>query len=270
MPQGRAAERTSKLLPDTRVTHGDPLVGGVSFSNTPGQCSVLYYPVVFENRAGITSGCGCAAPVRKTTACMWASTANGPTSGARLAVHRQAWPMAVGLASTDQPGPHRRVRADLARRREARPAHDHVLDARGRVRVRQMDDDPGEEPHAKQDRRTWPCHEPDNPAVVDSGFYLREFGCSRPASSGTSCEWRGGFWIPPNRVAETSAILARRVILTISDSAGGSIVGEHVRLWRSKDLIEWEYLGEPFSLDDTFHVTSTSAARIPPTPRRAR
>lgn len=34
-------------LPDTRVTHSDPLVHGVSFSNTPGQCSVLYYPVVF-------------------------------------------------------------------------------------------------------------------------------------------------------------------------------------------------------------------------------
>ncbi|MBC8875044.1 MAG: DUF5060 domain-containing protein [Planctomycetes bacterium] len=36
-----------ELLPDTRVTHGDPLVRGVSFTNTPGQCSVLYYPVIF-------------------------------------------------------------------------------------------------------------------------------------------------------------------------------------------------------------------------------
>jgi len=35
-----------------------------------------------------------------------------------------------------------------------------------------------------------------------------------------------------------------------------SIVGEHVRVWRSKDLIEWEYLGEPFSLNDTYHVKS--------------
>ncbi|PHQ34059.1 DUF5060 domain-containing protein [Rhodopirellula bahusiensis] len=34
-----------EILPDTRVTHSDPLVNGVSFSNTPGQCSVLYYPV---------------------------------------------------------------------------------------------------------------------------------------------------------------------------------------------------------------------------------
>ena len=25
-----------------------------------------------------------------------------------------------------------------------------------------------------------------------------------------------------------------------------SIVGEHVRVWRSKDLIDWESLGEPF------------------------
>lgn len=31
----------------------------------------------------------------------------------------------------------------------------------------------------------------------------------------------------------------------------GSIVGEKVRLWRSKDLIDWEYLGEPFTVDDT-------------------
>ena len=36
-----------EILPDTRVTHGDPLVNGVSFCNTPGQCSVLYYPVEF-------------------------------------------------------------------------------------------------------------------------------------------------------------------------------------------------------------------------------
>jgi hypothetical protein len=36
-----------ELLPDTRVTHADPLVNGVSFSNTPGQCSALYYPVEF-------------------------------------------------------------------------------------------------------------------------------------------------------------------------------------------------------------------------------
>lgn len=35
-----------ELLPDTRVTDSDPLVNGVSFSNVPGQCSVLYYPVV--------------------------------------------------------------------------------------------------------------------------------------------------------------------------------------------------------------------------------
>lgn len=34
-----------EILPDTRVTHADPLVNGVSFSNQPGQCSVLYYPV---------------------------------------------------------------------------------------------------------------------------------------------------------------------------------------------------------------------------------
>ncbi|MEM7315326.1 MAG: sugar-binding domain-containing protein, partial [Planctomycetota bacterium] len=34
-----------------------------------------------------------------------------------------------------------------------------------------------------------------------------------------------------------------------------SIVGEHVRVWRSKDLIEWEPLGTPFTLDDTYQVS---------------
>ncbi len=33
-----------------------------------------------------------------------------------------------------------------------------------------------------------------------------------------------------------------------------SIVGEKVRVYRSKDLIEWVSLGEPFSLNDTFQV----------------
>lgn len=36
-----------ELLPDTRVTHADPLVQGVSFTNTPGHRSILYYPVDF-------------------------------------------------------------------------------------------------------------------------------------------------------------------------------------------------------------------------------
>ena len=38
-----------ELLPDTRVKHGDPLVRGENFTNTPGQCSVLYYPVMIKN-----------------------------------------------------------------------------------------------------------------------------------------------------------------------------------------------------------------------------
>lgn len=38
-----------EILPDTRVTHADPLVHGESFTNTPGECSVLYYPVMIEN-----------------------------------------------------------------------------------------------------------------------------------------------------------------------------------------------------------------------------
>jgi len=37
-----------EILPDTRVSHADPLVNGVSFAPVGGQCSVLYYPVVFN------------------------------------------------------------------------------------------------------------------------------------------------------------------------------------------------------------------------------
>ncbi|AXT53266.1 T9SS C-terminal target domain-containing protein [Aquimarina sp. BL5] len=36
-----------EILPDTRVTHGDPLVNGVSFSNTPGQVAIINYKVKF-------------------------------------------------------------------------------------------------------------------------------------------------------------------------------------------------------------------------------
>ena len=35
-----------------------------------------------------------------------------------------------------------------------------------------------------------------------------------------------------------------------------SIVGQHVRVWRSKDLIDWESLGEPFSVEDTIQFRS--------------
>ncbi|MEP3478967.1 MAG: DUF5060 domain-containing protein [Fuerstiella sp.] len=45
---GASAGAYLEILPDTRVTHNDPLVNGVSFCNTPGQCSVLYYPVEFQ------------------------------------------------------------------------------------------------------------------------------------------------------------------------------------------------------------------------------
>lgn len=46
--QGASGGAYLEILPDTRVTHADPLVNGVSFSNQPGQCSVLYYPVEFK------------------------------------------------------------------------------------------------------------------------------------------------------------------------------------------------------------------------------
>ncbi|MEL6894861.1 MAG: DUF5060 domain-containing protein, partial [Planctomycetota bacterium] len=45
---GAVGKAYLELLPDTRVTHADPLVQGVSFAPQPGKCSVLYYPVVFK------------------------------------------------------------------------------------------------------------------------------------------------------------------------------------------------------------------------------
>lgn len=38
-----------ELLPDTRVTHDDPLEVGVNITNTPGEMAVLYYNVYFNN-----------------------------------------------------------------------------------------------------------------------------------------------------------------------------------------------------------------------------
>ncbi|MBQ4819025.1 carbohydrate-binding protein [Aquimarina sp. MMG016] len=36
-----------EILPDTRVTHGDPLINGENFSNTPGQLAIIDYKVKF-------------------------------------------------------------------------------------------------------------------------------------------------------------------------------------------------------------------------------
>ena len=47
--EGASGGAYLEILPDTRRTHGDPLVNGVSFSNKAGQCSVLYYPVNIES-----------------------------------------------------------------------------------------------------------------------------------------------------------------------------------------------------------------------------
>ena len=38
-----------EILPDTRVTHGDPLVNGESFSNTPGVVAIIDYRVRFSS-----------------------------------------------------------------------------------------------------------------------------------------------------------------------------------------------------------------------------
>jgi len=41
-----------------------------------------------------------------------------------------------------------------------------------------------------------------------------------------------------------------------------SIVGEKVRLWRSKDLIDWESLGEPFGIEDAVQLHNTKKRLI--------
>lgn len=45
---GASGGKYVEILPDTRVTHGDPLVVGESFSNTPGVVAVLKYKVHFN------------------------------------------------------------------------------------------------------------------------------------------------------------------------------------------------------------------------------
>ena len=42
-----------------------------------------------------------------------------------------------------------------------------------------------------------------------------------------------------------------------------SIVGEHVRVWRSKDLIQWESLGEPFGVDDSIAFRNRKGKQPP-------
>lgn len=37
-----------EILPDTRVTHGDVLTGGVNFTNTPGEMCIVHYKVNFQ------------------------------------------------------------------------------------------------------------------------------------------------------------------------------------------------------------------------------
>ncbi len=53
-PDGNHAQSASggeylEILPDTRVTHDDPLVNGVSFSNKPGVLGILTYKIYFNN-----------------------------------------------------------------------------------------------------------------------------------------------------------------------------------------------------------------------------
>jgi hypothetical protein len=41
---------------------------------------------------------------------------------------------------------------------------------------------------------------------------------------------------------------------------GESIVGPTVQVWRSRDLIDWEYLGTPFTLQDSWHAAQPGGA----------
>lgn len=42
----------------------------------------------------------------------------------------------------------------------------------------------------------------------------------------------------------------------------GSIVGSTVQIWRSRDLIDWEYQGAPFTIKDTYHYNDLDRATI--------
>lgn len=46
---GASGGKYIELLPDTRVTHGDPLVTGVSFSDTPGVAAIVDYKIKFNS-----------------------------------------------------------------------------------------------------------------------------------------------------------------------------------------------------------------------------
>jgi hypothetical protein len=46
--EGASGGAYLEILPDTRRTHGDPLIGGQNFSNEPGRLGVLYYPVYID------------------------------------------------------------------------------------------------------------------------------------------------------------------------------------------------------------------------------
>lgn len=40
----------------------------------------------------------------------------------------------------------------------------------------------------------------------------------------------------------------------------GSIVGSTAQVWRSRDLVDWEYLGAPFTVKDTYHYKDENKA----------
>lgn len=42
----------------------------------------------------------------------------------------------------------------------------------------------------------------------------------------------------------------------------GSIVGSTVQVWRSPDLIDWEYQGAPFTVKDTYHYNDKERAKV--------
>ena len=73
-----------ELLPDTRVTHGDPLQNGVSFSNTPGQAAVLSYPVFFNTTGRYFVWVRAFSTDSEDNGIHVGIDGNWPTSGARM------------------------------------------------------------------------------------------------------------------------------------------------------------------------------------------
>ncbi|MEM6691774.1 MAG: hypothetical protein AAF664_20265, partial [Planctomycetota bacterium] len=76
--EGASGGAYIELLPDTRVTHADPLSAVSVLPTTRVNAACCTTPSRLRNPVGTTFGSGCAAPDQKTTDCTWAWMASGP------------------------------------------------------------------------------------------------------------------------------------------------------------------------------------------------